>query len=562
MFDASIANRVRNAARRFAGANQGNIAVIFAIALVPLIAFVAVAVDYTRANTARSAMQATLDSVALMLSKDLSDGRITTADIDSKAKTYFAALYTNKDSVVSTTDIHGTYTPKDPTTGQSTIMVTGNGYVNSDFAKMPTFNFPKLGFNSGATSSWGNARMRVAMVLDVTGSMASDSKMPNMQSAAKTMIDTLSALNKQTGDVYISVIPFSRDVNIGNGTPQATWVVWTNWDDEPAAIKTSKPANWKNYGPGSACPFGGQNFSCQTTPVNASPGTSTIPSSGTYSGYICPTLDSSSSNYYNGCYTSVPKSPASTTTRQLCTGSSCKCNASHGMIGGTGSSCTCTGSNGSKVCSETTVDYNHTWVINNHSTWNGCVVDRDQNNDTTNTQPTLGDTSTQFYAEQYSLCPNKPLSALTNQWATLKTTIDGLVPNGNTNQAIGAAWGWFSLTQTAPLSAPSKDPGYTYNDFVVIVSDGLNTQNRWSTDQTTIDNRQKILCDNMKRAPYNVQIFALQINTSTTSPDPVSAVLQYCAGSADNFQMITSSSQTAQAFQNITTQLAKLRVVH
>jgi hypothetical protein len=201
-------------------------------------------------------------------------------------------------------------------------------------------------------------------------------------------------------------------------------------------------------------------------------------------------------------------------------------------------------------------------VINNHSTWNGCVVDRDQNNDTTNTQPTLGDTSTQFYAEQYSLCPNKPLSALTNQWATLKTTIDGLVPNGNTNQAIGAAWGWFSLTQTAPLSAPSKDPGYTYNDFVVIVSDGLNTQNRWSTDQTTIDNRQKILCDNMKRAPYNVQIFALQINTSTTSPDPVSSVLQYCAGSADNFQMITSSSQTAQAFQNITTQLAKLRVVH
>ena len=171
MFDASIANRVRNAARRFAGANQGNIAVIFAIALVPLIAFVGAAVDYTRANTARSAMQAALDSTALMLSKDLSDGRISEADIDQKAKTYFAALYTNKDSVVSTTDIHGTYTAKDPATGQSTIMVNGNGYVNSDFAKMPTFNFPKLDFNSGATSTWGNARMRVAMVLDITGSM-------------------------------------------------------------------------------------------------------------------------------------------------------------------------------------------------------------------------------------------------------------------------------------------------------------------------------------------------------------------------------------------------------
>ena len=562
MLDASIANRVRTAARRFAGANRGNIAVIFAIALVPLIAFVAVAVDYTRANAARSAMQSALDSVALMLSKDLADGRISESDIDQKAKTYFAALYTNRDSVVATTDIHGTYTARDPATGQSTIIVSGNGYVNSDFARMPAFNFPKLGFNSGATSTWGNARMRVAMVLDVTGSMGSDNKMPNMQSAAKSMIDTLSALNRQTGDVYISVIPFSRDVNIGNGSPAATWAAWAKWEDEPASIKTTKPANWKNYGPGSACPFGGQAFSCQTTPVNASTGTSTIPASGTYSGYICPTLDSGTSNYYNGCYDSVLKSPATSTTRQLCTGSSCACTIAKGMIGGTGSTCSCTGSNGSKTCSETTPDYNHTWIINDHSTWNGCVIDRDQNNDTTNTQPTLGDTATQFYAEQYRLCPNKPLTALSNQWATLKTMIDGLVPNGNTNQAIGAAWGWLSLTQTAPLSAPAKDPGYTYNDFVVLVSDGLNTQNRWSTDQTTIDNRQKILCDNMKSAPYNVQIFAIQINTSTTHPDPVSAVLQYCAGSADNFQMITSSSQTAQAFQNVTTQLAKLRVAH
>jgi Flp pilus assembly protein TadG len=561
MFDASIANRVRNAARRFAGANQGNIAVIFAIALVPLIAFVAVAVDYTRANTARSAMQSALDSVALMLSKDLSDGRISEADIDQKAKTYFAALYTNKDSVVSTTDIHGTYTAKDPATGQSTIMVTGNGYVNSDFAKMPTFNFPKLGFNSGATSTWGNARMRVAMVLDITGSMGSDNKMPNMQSSAKSMIDTLSALNKQDGDVYISVIPFSRDVNI-KGTAGAAWVTgWPAWEAEPTSIATTKPANWQNYGPGAACPFGGLTFGCVLTPVSGSGSTATIPSSGTYSGYICPGVDSGTSNYYNGCYDSVDKGTTTTRTN-FCSGSSCACTIAKGMIGGQGSSCSCTGSNSQKKCSETLRNYTHNWIKNDHSTWNGCVVDRDQNNDTTNTQPTLGDASTQFYVEQYSLCPNKPLSALSNQWATLKTTIDGLVPNGNTNQAIGAAWGWLSLTETAPLSAPSKSPGWTYIDYVVIVSDGLNTQNRWSTDQTTIDNRQRLLCDNMKRAPYNVQIFALQINTSTTKPDPVSAVLQYCASSADNFQMITSSGQTAQAFQNITTQLAKLRVAH
>jgi len=540
----------------FGRSEGGNIAVIFAIALVPILTFMGAAIDYSRANSARSSMQSALDSTALMLSKDLTDGRILSSDIEAKAQSYFTALYSNKDSTVATPDIHGTYTPKDPITGQSTIVVSGSGYVTTDFMRIA--GFPQLNFNTGATSTWGIARMRVALVLDVTGSMSQDNKMPNLQSAAKAMIDTLSNLNKQTGDVYISITPFSRDVNIGNGTPQANWVTgWPAWEAEPATIKTTKPAHWKSYGPGSSCPFAGQAFSCQTTPVNASAATTTIPASGTYSGYICPTYDGGTYNYYNGCYDS--KDLGTTTTRALCTGSSCQCSASKGMIGGTGSSCSCTGSGSSKVCNETTHDYSHTWIFNNHSTWNGCVIDRDQNNDTTNTAPTLGDATTQFYVEQNIWCP-PALVPMSNQWSTLKTTIDSLSPAGNTNQAIGAAWGWFSLTQAAPLSAPAKDPGYTYNDFVVLVSDGLNTQDRWYTDQTSIDNRQKILCDNMKKSPFNVQIFAIQINTSTTNPDPTSAVLQYCAGSADNFQMITSASQTAAAFQNVTTQLAKLRV--
>ncbi len=51
---------------------------IFTIAAIPLIGFVGAAIDYSRANAARSTMQAALDSTALMLSKDLSsNGKIT-----------------------------------------------------------------------------------------------------------------------------------------------------------------------------------------------------------------------------------------------------------------------------------------------------------------------------------------------------------------------------------------------------------------------------------------------------------------------------------------------------
>src|SRR5882724_11023005 len=71
MLGSAISDRVRAAARRFTRANDGNVAVIFTLAILPIFAFVGAAIDYTRANTARTAMQAALDSTALMLSKDL-----------------------------------------------------------------------------------------------------------------------------------------------------------------------------------------------------------------------------------------------------------------------------------------------------------------------------------------------------------------------------------------------------------------------------------------------------------------------------------------------------------
>ncbi len=52
-------------------------------------------------------------------------------------------------------------------------------------------------------------------------------------------------------------------------------------------------------------------------------------------------------------------------------------------------------------------------------------------------------------------------------------------------------------------------------------------------------------------------MFTIQVNIN--SVDPKSKVLQDCATN-DNFQMITSSTQTADAFNNVVTQISKLRV--
>jgi Flp pilus assembly protein TadG len=213
---ASIASQVRRAASRFPGDDPGNIAVLFGIALLPILGFMGAAIDYTRANSARSSMQTALDSTALMLAKDLSDGRITIGEISGKATAYFNALYTNKDARSVT--INATYTAS--SSQGSTIQVNGSGNVITEFMKVA--GFPKLDFNTSSTSAWGNVRMRVAIALDVTGSMDKDGKMDALKPAAKSLIDQLSALAKNPGDVYVSIIPFAKDVNVGASESCAT----------------------------------------------------------------------------------------------------------------------------------------------------------------------------------------------------------------------------------------------------------------------------------------------------------------------------------------------------
>src|SRR5258705_455025 len=107
-----------------------------------------------------------------------------------------------------------------------------SGAIETGF--MRVVGFPTMDFKSSSTSAWGNVRMRVAMVLDVTGSMANSGKMAAMQKAAKALVDQLSLLAKNPGDMYISMVPFAKDVNLGTSYKDETWIDWSLWDTQSA----------------------------------------------------------------------------------------------------------------------------------------------------------------------------------------------------------------------------------------------------------------------------------------------------------------------------------------
>jgi Flp pilus assembly protein TadG len=136
MSGASVFRKLRATAGRFIGARDGNIAVIFALSAIPIISFVGAAIDYTRANAARSSMQAALDSTALMLSKDLTYGTINSSQITTKAIAYFNALYNNRDAQNVT--ITASYTAPSGSTAPS-IVLNGSGSIVTDFMRVAGF---------------------------------------------------------------------------------------------------------------------------------------------------------------------------------------------------------------------------------------------------------------------------------------------------------------------------------------------------------------------------------------------------------------------------------------
>ncbi len=315
----------------------------------------------------------------------------TSSALQTSAQNYFNALFVNAQA----TNVK--FTASYSSSGGSSVLVSGSADMPTTF--MSILGFKSLTVTGTSTAKWGSTRLRVALVLDTTGSMADSGKIAALQTATNNLLTQLQNATTTNGDVYVSIIPFSKDVNVGGSNSSAAWIDWSDWDAPPTGLATSYT---DNRGPGSACPYSSSNgYTCTTGPANGSSSTSTIPSSGTYKGYICPSVDSGNavstrnSHYYNGCYNSTTYS---------CTGSSCSCTGH--------SNCSCSGSGNGKTCKTVSGYYEHAWIANAHTTWNGCVTDRGTSTapgttagyDQNTTAPTTSITGTLFMADQYSLC--------------------------------------------------------------------------------------------------------------------------------------------------------------
>jgi hypothetical protein len=299
--------------------------------------------------------------------------------------------------------------------------------------------------------------------------MKDDGKMDALKKATNDLLDTLktAAVNKE--DVYVSIVPFSRSINVGKANATASWIDWSLFD-------TKKVVNAAN-------------------------------------GYTC---------FFSFC-----------------------------LVGS------------SWVASGTVLT---------HDQWSGCVKDRglatapgkNAGPDQTVAAPDINKIETLFPASPPNVsadCPPAAVMGLTTDWDKMKQLVNNMDPNGNTNQPIGLVWGWMSLVGGGPFTVPPKDTNFAYDQIIILMSDGLNTEDRWYTTQSDIDARMYDkdnggvgTCKNVRDA--GVAVYTIHVNTGG---DPESQLLKSCA-SKDKFYYITKSDQMTPTFKAIGSEIAKLRI--
>ena len=113
-------------------------------------------------------------------------------------------------------------------------------------------------------------------------------------------------------------------------------------------------------------------------------------------------------------------------------------------------------------------------------------------------------------------------------------------------------------TQGNPLSAPALPANTT--QYIILVSDGLNTQDRWTGDGSNEDSgtdaRMALACTNAKAAGF--VIYTVYVDLAGTQGN--STVLQNCATDANKYFDLTTSGAIITTLNQIGQQITNVRV--
>lgn len=238
-----MTSRLKVLLRRFLKGENGAIAIIFALCLIPLLLAVGVAVDGARLYILKSQLQALADAATISAGSDPFNN--SEASLDAVVTAYINA---NRppNNVATVTIRETTYEPE-----QQRYTLLLEGVIDTSFMKIANIDTLTIVVESQILRALPGP-IELSMALDITTSMnfplmqptvcETDGSTVNTQITAlrcglSTLLDDLSQLvTENTKEkIMVGVVPFGNRVNVGVDRARSPWLAtatnafWSTW---------------------------------------------------------------------------------------------------------------------------------------------------------------------------------------------------------------------------------------------------------------------------------------------------------------------------------------------
>lgn len=536
MYRMSLFDNIISNLTRLASDKAGGVAVIFAISIFPLLLFLGVAIDYSGGAALKTRLQIATDAAVLAAAKSAHAENVTQAKND--LRNYIKASIPNAEIV------------GEPVFSEEGSSVCVNAKATYDTILMRMVGYEKLYVTSYSCTKYRLQTFEIAIVLDVSDSMASSSnsgqtKLAAAKTAAKALVADMSEPGA-AGSVAFSLVPFDNSVNIGSKYANADFmdtegkssIHWQHFK-RPVGAKFQPKSKFDLFS-GIKVTWDGcveerpEPYLATDTPASSlQPDTLFVP-------YLYPDGNDNNSlnNYLND------------------NGGSCQPNDLYALAD-----------------NETTNKDGQTKI---------CKYD--------------GGTRTTTSRGPNYMCLTKPIVTLTRDANTITTAINALATGYTTNLFSGMMWGWRTISPNGPFNSQTESatgaqnakpygyiaPNQAINRKVIVfLTDGMNVWNTSFTDANksyyspfgfmwnnrmgagtsaaSLNTYTKKACQNAKEAGVIIYTVGLRASASDINATGLS-VLSDCASGPQFLFVAETGDQLIQAFKDIAHSMTEVRL--
>lgn len=206
-----------NRLKRFGCEKSANVAILFALCIVPVFGLAGAAIDYSWAAMMRTKLQYASDAAALAAAKAYArDRQLSDASLGEIANRSFAQNIGNMR--------HDVNMDFEITKIDGGVRVEANSQMPTSVIKILNINSVDISVVSETVASM--TKVEVAMVLDNTGSMGWSGKMGALKDASNLFVNTLIPENGESENVKIGIVPYDATINMEQ----------TEWNEQVQAL--------------------------------------------------------------------------------------------------------------------------------------------------------------------------------------------------------------------------------------------------------------------------------------------------------------------------------------